>query len=90
MGATVIVIHSPKEQNIGSLEELAEKLKDPGKLRCQREHSINPIMPRVQSKVLGIVLKLKVPGRLKYRLEHFLTLMLLVAYLANTKKNSKT
>lgn len=30
MGSTVVVIHSPKEQELKTMAELAEKLKDPG------------------------------------------------------------
>ena len=31
MGSTVIVIHAPKEQELKTMDELGEKLKDPGK-----------------------------------------------------------
>ncbi len=30
LGSTIIVIHSPKEQDLQTMDELAEKLKDPG------------------------------------------------------------
>ena len=31
LGSTVVVIHAPKETEIGSMMELGEKMKDPGK-----------------------------------------------------------
>jgi hypothetical protein len=33
IGSTVVVIHAPKEQEIKSMMELGEKMKDPGKKR---------------------------------------------------------
>ena len=32
LGSTVIVIHSPKEQELKTMQELGEKLKDPGEV----------------------------------------------------------
>lgn len=32
LGSTVMVLHSPKEQEVESMEKLVEKIKDPGKL----------------------------------------------------------
>lgn len=31
LGSTVMVLHSPKEQEVESMEKLVEKIKDPGK-----------------------------------------------------------
>lgn len=31
LGSTVVVLHSPKEQEVESIEDLLEKVRDPGK-----------------------------------------------------------
>ena len=30
LGSTIVVLHAPKEQNLNTLEELRDKLQDPG------------------------------------------------------------
>ena len=40
MGSTVVVIHSPKEQELQTMAELAEKLKDPSEYEPIRFESL--------------------------------------------------
>ncbi len=51
LGSTVIVIHSPKEQELQTMRELAEKLKDPGQWQVLQPQQLSVFSPEQRNTV---------------------------------------